>query len=268
MASTTVNGIRIHYASHGSGEPVVMVAGSGSGGRVWHLHQVPHLTAAGYRVITFDNRGIAPSDPCAEGFTVQDMVADTAALIERLSLGRCRLVGHSLGAQIVQELALSRPDLVDRAVLIATRGRSDVLRRALAEAELALHDSAARLPASYKAVVRAMQNLSPHTLANAERIDDWLALLEMSAAVSGSNRAQLALSAMPDRLDAYRKIERPCAVVAFADDLITPAQLGREVAEVIPGASFQLIERCGHYGYLEDPGSVNKAIAEFFGSVR
>ncbi|MFE2449697.1 alpha/beta fold hydrolase, partial [Streptomyces sp. NPDC059426] len=52
-------------------------------------------------------------------------------------------------------------------------------------------------------------------------------------------------------------------VIAFADVLITPAQLAREVADAIPGAEYELIEGCGHYGYLEDPATVNKVMVEF-----
>ncbi|WP_446045731.1 alpha/beta fold hydrolase [Streptomyces olivaceus] len=263
MAWATVNNIRVHYESHGAGEPVLMVMGSGSRGRVWQLHQVPALTAAGYRVITFDNRGIPPTDECADGFTVDDMVADTAALIEYLGLGPCILVGTSMGAQIVQELALSRPALVKKAVLMATRGRADALRRAMAEAEIELYESGVRLPPRYDAVIRATQNLSPRTLADPQQVGDWLDLFEMSAPASPGDRVHMGFSAMPDRRAAYRDISRPCRVISFADDMITPPHLGREVAEAIPGASFELIAGCGHYGYLEDPDTVNKAIIEF-----
>ncbi|NEB67029.1 alpha/beta hydrolase, partial [Streptomyces fulvissimus] len=83
------------------------------------LHQVPALRAAGYRVVTFDNRGIPPTDVCADGFTVDDMVADTAGLIEHLGLGPCRVVGTSLGAHVAQELCLARPELVSQVVLLA-----------------------------------------------------------------------------------------------------------------------------------------------------
>src|SRR5688500_14302587 len=117
--------------------------GAGATGRVWHLHQVPALVEAGYRVITFDNRGISPAEP---GFTVDDLVADTAGLIEHLGLGRCRLVGTSMGAQVVTELALARPDLVAQAVLMATRGRSDVMRAVMSLAEKELLDSGTVLP--------------------------------------------------------------------------------------------------------------------------
>ncbi|MEZ7154942.1 alpha/beta fold hydrolase [Streptomyces sp. MAD19A] len=264
MAWSHVNGIRVHWESHGHGEPVLLVMGSGSRGRVWDLHQVPALTAAGYRVITFDNRGIPPTDECAGGFTVDDMVADTAALIEVLEIGPCLAVGTSLGAQIVQELLLTRPDLVKKAVLMATRGRADLMRKAMAEAEIALHDSGVKLPQAYAAVIRATQNLSPRTLADPELARDWLELLEMARPMGPGERVQLNFSAMADRLSAYRAISRPCHVLAFSDDMITPPHLGREVAQAIPGATFELIEDCGHYGYLENPDAVNKSIIEYF----
>ncbi|WP_447040846.1 alpha/beta fold hydrolase [Streptomyces sp. DSM 118878] len=266
MPLVTVNGIRLHYQDSGSGEPVVMIMGSGSGGSAWHLHQVPALTAAGYRVITFDNRGIPPTDLCAEGFTVHDMVADVVALTARLGLGRIRLVGTSMGAYVAQELALARPDLVCQAVLMASRARSDTLRAALAGAEKELHASGVPLPTRYRAVIQAMQSLSPRTLDDEQAVADWLDVLEMSPQDPVGQGAQLALEPMPDRRDAYAGIRVPCHVIAFADDLITPPRAGEELAALIPGAGIDVIPDAGHYGYLENPEPVNKSILEFFRS--
>src|ERR1017187_10588048 len=80
MPSTVINGVNLSFDEYGSGEPVVLITGSGAKGRMWTPHQVPALTAAGYRVITVDNRGMPPSDGCPEGFTIDDMAADTAGL--------------------------------------------------------------------------------------------------------------------------------------------------------------------------------------------
>jgi pimeloyl-ACP methyl ester carboxylesterase len=259
-----LNGIRLSYYEQGDGDPVVLVMGTGGGARAWNLHQVPALVNAGYRVITFDNRGIPPTDECAGGFTTQDMIDDVLALVGHLGITNCRFVGTSLGAYVVQELALQRPDVVRQAVLMATRGRSDAMRSALARAEIALADSGATLPPGYEAAVRAMQVFSPCTLADDARITDWLDLLECSSKRGPGVRAQLALDPIPDRLAAYRDIRVPCQVISFADDLITPAAQGEEVAAAIPGATHDVIERCGHYGYLEDPAAVNKSILEFF----
>ncbi|MGC7101427.1 alpha/beta fold hydrolase [Amycolatopsis lurida] len=256
--------MKLSYEDTGSGEPVVLVMGAGATGRVWHLHQVPALVEAGYRVITFDNRGISPAEP---GFTVDDLVADTAGLIEHLGLGRCRLVGTSMGAQVVTELALARPDLVSQAVLMATRGRSDVLRAAMGLAEKELLDSGAVLPPRQEAVERAVRNLSPHTLNDDTAISDWLDVFEMSPILwTPGLRAQLNLDIPPEtsRLTAYADIRVPCLVIGFADDLRLPPHLSREVADAIPGARYVELERCGHYGYLERPDVVNAAILGFF----
>jgi pimeloyl-ACP methyl ester carboxylesterase len=264
MSTATVNGITISYRDTGSGDPVVLVMGTGSGGRVWDLHQVPELVAAGFRVVTYDNRGIPPTDVCADGFTIDDLAADLAGLIDLLGLAPCRLIGTSMGAWIVQELVLARPDLARQVVLMATRARSDQLRTTLAQAEIELHDKGVVLPPAYAAAIQALQNLSPSTLDDDAKVRDWLDIFELSPGGGPGLRAQLALDPMPDRRAAYARIRTPCHVIAFADDLVTPPHLGAEVARAIPGASFETIANTGHYGYLEDPAAVNKSILGFF----
>ncbi|KPI10853.1 hypothetical protein OK074_3035 [Actinobacteria bacterium OK074] len=265
MPSAEVNGIRLHYEDQGHGEPVLLIMGQGAGGRAWHLYQVPDLVAAGHRVVTFDNRGIPPTGECPGGFTVDDMVADTAGLIEHLGLGPCRVVGTSLGAYVTQELMLARPELVSQGVLLATRGREDVLRTAVAAAERELYDSGVALPPSYAAAVRAVWNLSPATLNDDERVRDWLELFEFSPPYSGPGvRAQMDLQVPDGRLAAYRAIDVPCLVVGFADDATLPPHLAREVAGAIPGAEYRELKDCGHYGYLERPDEVNRMLLEFF----
>ena len=88
---------------------------------------MPAFRAAGYRVITFDNRGVGATAN-ADGFTAATMVADTAKLIERLDAAPVRLVAASMGSYIAQELMLAHPGLVSQAALMATRGRHDRTR--------------------------------------------------------------------------------------------------------------------------------------------
>jgi pimeloyl-ACP methyl ester carboxylesterase len=265
MPSAQINGVRLHYEDTGQGEPVVLVMGQGATGRGWHLHQVPVLVAAGHRVVTFDNRGIPPSGECPEGFTIDDLVADTAGLIEHLGLAPCRLVGVSMGAYVVQELMLAHPQLVRQGVLMATRGRTDLLRAAMSRAERALYDGRVALPPAYAAWVRALQNLSRATLDDEQQVQDWLEVFEYAPPVDGPGaRAQLELAVPDGRLAAYRAITVSCLVIGFADDIILPPHLSREVAGAIPGAVYQEIKDCGHYGYLERPDEVNRALLDFF----
>ncbi|ATL32461.1 alpha/beta fold hydrolase [Streptomyces formicae] len=268
MPIATRDGISLGYEEYGTGEPVVMVTGTGAPGRMWRTHQVPALTAAGHRVITLDNRGIPPSDPCPEGFTLADMAADVARLIEHVGAGPCRVVGYSLGALAVQELLLARPGLVRQAVLMATSGRTDALTAAMTAADLELSDGDGKLPTRFAAYVKALQNLSPRTLNDEERLRDWLAVFEMSAVDPAGARGQLGLQLIPDRRPAYRRITTPCLVIGFQDDLVVRPHLSREVARSIPGSSYAEIPGCGHYGYLENPAAVNSAIVDFFSGGR
>lgn len=266
MTMSTVNGIRLNYDEYGSGDPVVLVSGSGTQGRVWRSYQVPALLAGGYRVITFDNRGIPPTDECLDGFTLDDMVADTAGLIELLQVGPCRIVGFSLGAIVVQELLVARPELARQAILIATRGRTDPLNEALSVGEIEALDEGIELPWRYAAYLRLLQGFSPVTLNDDRRVQDWLDIYEMTRFNSFMSRSQLQLDMIGNRLGAYRGINTPCLVIGQQHDLVMPPYLGQEVANSIPRCQYAEIGDCGHYGYLEKPDEINSAIIEFFGS--
>ncbi len=119
----------------------------------------------------------------------------------------------------------------------------------------------------YYAAVTALLNLSPRTLNDRPAVQEWLDLFEFSGSgISAGVRAQLEVEDFPDRLAAYGRIRVPSLVIGFADDLMTPPYLGREVAEAIPGARYEEIEGCGHFGYLERPAEVNKQLLMFFAS--
>lgn len=264
MPIKTINGIRLSFDEYGSGDPVVLIAGTGAPGRVWRTHQVPALTRAGFRAITVDNRGVPPTDLCEEGFTLGDMVADTAGLIDALGVGPCRVVGFSMGAIVVQELLLARPDLVGQAVLMATRGRTDALSAAASAAELDLCDRGVKLPPQYEAVVSVTRGFSRRTLSDEQVVRDWLDIFEMSPVSSSLSRSQLAADLIPNRLESLRRIRTACLVLGFGDDLMAPPHLAREVADHIPGSTYREIPECGHYGQIEQPAAVNSAIIDFF----
>jgi pimeloyl-ACP methyl ester carboxylesterase len=182
MAYASTNGIRLSYERAGSGEPVLMIMGQAAGGNVWTMYQVPALTRAGYEVITFDNRGVPPSDVPSGDYSLGDLVADTIGLIEALGIGPCRIVATSLGGLVATELAVSRPDLVTCCVLMAMRARADAFRRALSAGESTLARYGTRLPAGYDAPISVLQMFSPATLNDDATVPMWLDIYEMAAA--------------------------------------------------------------------------------------
>jgi pimeloyl-ACP methyl ester carboxylesterase len=263
MPYVSTNGIRLSYERSGSGEPVLMIMGQAAGGNVWRMNQVPALTQAGYEAITFDNRGVPPSDVPPGDYSLDDLVADTTGLIEAVGIAPCRIVATSLGGFVAATLATVRPDLVRCCVLMATRSRSDAFRRALSRGDGALAREGIQLPAGYDASMSVLQMFSPATLNDDAVVPMWLDVYEMSAGRRAAANGQAGIDLLSDRRDMLRTVPVPCRAIAFSDDLMCPPHLVAELAEAIPDCDYVEIRRCGHVGYLERPDEVNSAIIEF-----
>ena len=109
MSTTTVNGISINYKLEGDGpETVVLVNGLADDLESWG-YQTAALLEAGFRVLSFDNRGVGESDKPAGPYTTKLFAHDTKALVDELGLSDFHLLGVSMGGMIVQEYALAHP---------------------------------------------------------------------------------------------------------------------------------------------------------------
>ncbi|MFF5302417.1 alpha/beta fold hydrolase [Streptomyces sp. NPDC013161] len=174
-------------------------------------------------------------------------------------------MGRSLGGLITRELLLARPELVTRAGLMAGCGCADALITTMSAADIELADSGVKIPPAVSAYRQALQNLSPRTLNDEDGLRDRLGILELSGPDPSTIPAQLGLEVVPNRLPHYRRITRPCLVIAFQDDLVVRPHPSRELAAAIPAAAYTEIPGCGHHGYLERPDAVNEAVIGFLG---
>lgn len=256
--------MNLAYDVRGSGEPVLFIAGRGGAGRTWQLHQAPAFQQAGYRVITFDNRGVGATEN-ADGFTTAQMVGDTAAIIEALDAGPVRIVAVSMGSFIAQELMVARPELVSAAVLMATRGREDRTRDFFRTAEQEMLTEGVALPPKYDAKVRLLESFSRKTLNDDQAVRDWIEMFTMwPSKPTPGLRCQLGIAPDGNRLPAYRSITARVLVMGFSDDVVLPPHLGREVADAIPNGQYLQIPDTGHLGFIERPDAVNTAALQFF----
>ncbi|WP_369226520.1 alpha/beta fold hydrolase [Streptomyces sp. R39] len=275
MRTLPVEGAEFVVRDEGEGEPVLLVAGSGAPGRVWDLHQVPALRAAGFRVLSFDRRPVR--DPSEMSQLSELSVApgprrvaeELSHVLGELGIGACRVVGASFGGEVVQEIMLTRPDLVTGAVLMATRGRGDLSGRAMADAERELAAEGMRLPPRYAAWLRAVLNLSPATWRREDEMLDWLDLFEAAerAGTAPVPAPAVADGEPEDRLPALARVSVPALVLGFQHDIVVRPHLCEEVAGALPRGRYTQIADCGHYGYLERPVEVNDAMLKFLTTV-
>jgi pimeloyl-ACP methyl ester carboxylesterase len=114
MPSFTTSGLTLAYEVYGHGQPVLLVHGFASSGKVNWLDTgwVEALTSAGYQAITLDNRGHGQSDkPHEPEFYTPDVMAeDAVALLDHLGIGKALVIGYSMGARIAAFMAYSHPE--------------------------------------------------------------------------------------------------------------------------------------------------------------
>jgi pimeloyl-ACP methyl ester carboxylesterase len=111
-------GIRIGYEIVGRGDPLLLIPGTGQGGKLWSL-QVPAYSPH-YTCILLDNRGVGTSDVPDDGYDMRQMAEDAAAVLRSLSISRAHISGQSMGSAIAQELAIAEPGLVGSLQLHST----------------------------------------------------------------------------------------------------------------------------------------------------
>src|ERR1700759_3369947 len=110
-----VNGIDLHYLDEGDGAPVLMLHGFPDSSQAWP-HQIPALTAAGYRCIVPDLRGFGETEApeAVSAYAIPEIEKDLLALLDHLGLERVQLVAHDWGAALGWYVTGLNPERIER----------------------------------------------------------------------------------------------------------------------------------------------------------
>ncbi|WP_027948491.1 alpha/beta fold hydrolase [Haliea salexigens] len=123
------NGYRIHYLDEGQGDVVVFLHGSGPGASGYSNFKgnYPALVEAGYRCIVPDHIGYGFSDkPDDVDHTLDFFVECIKQTLDSAGVERCTVVGNSLGGAVALGMALQHPALVEKLILMAPGGLSEL----------------------------------------------------------------------------------------------------------------------------------------------
>jgi pimeloyl-ACP methyl ester carboxylesterase len=114
------NGISLHVEDHGSGKPVVLLHGWPDSSYPWR-NQIPFLVANDFRAIAPDQRGFGRSDR-PEGvaaYSLENVVADVADILDALGIETADIVGHDWGAAVAWLTATEHPNRIHRLVVLS-----------------------------------------------------------------------------------------------------------------------------------------------------
>ena len=246
--------IEVHAEVEGpAGAPVVLLAGSlGSTLQMWDT-QVPAL-AERFRVVRYDARGHGRSPVPHGPYTLDDLVDDAVALLERLQVERAHVIGLSLGGMTALRMAAREPQRVDRLAVLCTAAH---LPPATAWAERAALVREQGTAAVADAVVERW-----FTPALRERDPDVVEQMRRTIAstpADGYASCCTAIETMDIRSD-LGAIRAPALAIAGADDPATPPEHLAAIASGIPGGRLLVLPHAAHLANVEQPTAVNAAL--------
>ncbi|MCW2714502.1 MAG: 3-oxoadipate enol-lactonase [Frankiales bacterium] len=246
--------VELHAVVEGRPDaPVVLLLGSlGSTLEMWEP-QVPAL-AEHVRVVRVDTRGHGRSPVPPGPYSIDDLVDDAVALLDRLGVATASFVGLSLGGMTAMRLAAREPHRVDRLALLCTSAHlgpaSSWAERAATVRE---HGTVAVAPV-----------VASRWLTERKRACDPTAVAELERMIAGTPSEGYAscceaIGAMDLRAD-LPLIAARTLVVAGAEDPSTPLPHLRLIADGVAGAELLVLPSAAHLANLEQPEAVNAAL--------
>jgi pimeloyl-ACP methyl ester carboxylesterase len=266
MARVRANALEFEYDVWGAPEarPALLIAGLGAQMTSWDDDLCRLLADHGFRVIRFDNRDCGLSsgldgpavDPMevARGrvsppYTLDDMAADAAAVLEALGVPAAHVVGASMGGFIAQLLAIRRPEKVRSLVLIMTAAGG-------------LTEDVPPTPEAARALLTPpppdREGMIEHgvwvsrVLWGSRYFDEEDARRRAARSVDravrpeGALRQLAAVAAAPSRAERLRDLRTPTLVVHGEADPLIPIENGRRLAALVPHARLLTLPGVGH----------------------
>jgi pimeloyl-ACP methyl ester carboxylesterase len=233
-------GVHTYYEVSGDGEPVVMLHGGLATAESWAM-QVPAL-AERYRVYVPERRGHGRTPDVAGPITYEMMAADTAAFLEGAGTGAAHLVGWSDGAVVGMLVALRRPELARKLVVIGQYFNAD-----------------GEVP-EWRALSDSWGSNPP----------EWLHEEYDRVSPDGPEHFPVVLQKMirmwheePDiTLSELAGVRAPTLVMQGDDDIVE-VEHSAALAATLPDAQLAVVPGTSHIAVMEKPNLVNRLILDF-----
>jgi pimeloyl-ACP methyl ester carboxylesterase len=264
MPTLVLDGTPLHYETHGSGSPLVLLNGIGLDLSAWG--PIAETLARERRLVLLDARGVGRSGPPPEPCTTALLAADALALIDHLALAPVDVLGLSLGGLVAQELALLAPSKVRSLVLAATAARLPARPRRALDAWRRLLLAGADLDALRREQLAWV--LGPATLEDELVTNGILAALASAPPPSPRGfSAQTDACLTHDSRDRTGRIHVQALVLAGSGDALVPLSATEELANLLPRSRLE-VHAGGHAFLLESAGPVAASVLRFLRSIK
>jgi pimeloyl-ACP methyl ester carboxylesterase len=256
--------LEIWVEQRGDGPDVLLIAGLGDPVEAWEA-QLAGLSDR-YRLTAYDNRGTGRTALPDTPLSVAAMADDAAAVLRATDIPAAHVLGFSGGSVIAQELALRHPELVRSLVLVGTWARTDAYARAMLDHWRWLPEVAPGEREFLEAFFLWIYTPRAHENGMVEAIIEEALAFPHTASVEAIQRALDAFREV-DTLDRLGEIAVPALALTGELDLACRPALGRQAAEAIPGAVFEVLPGEAHQPFQEVPDAFNARVEAFWREV-
>lgn len=259
--ATLANGLRLHYLDEGSGPVVLWLHGSGPGASGFSNFKgnFPAFVEAGYRNIVLDLPGFGRSDkPDDVQYHLEFFVSCVVDLLERIDVPRCTVLGNSLGGAIALGMALLKPALIEKLILLAPGGVEE--REAYFRME-----GIVRMVSLFNAGPIGLEEM--RSMMRLQLFDDSIlpqSLLEERVAVAQTQPKNLFSTMMVPNMEArLGEIQAPILGFWGSNDNFNPVSGAQRIINGTANARFIVLNRCGHWVQVEHRELFNRTCVDF-----
>lgn len=272
MPTADLGEVRIYFECQGEGEAVLLAPPSWWPCDTWNVGVVPFLSKS-HRTIIFDCRGTGYSSKPDSGYSVSQFATDCARLLGYLNITRCHAVGFALGGQIVQALAIQRPDLVASLTITAAGAGVKALDGGPRQTRVTDEEEIRKL--GFERFIRDhIENT--HMAFNPEFFKEHPEVVKaLSDALwrrqTSPEQHHYHYEARQtwDTLENAPKVKVPTLILCGADDDVnrggsTPVGTARKLGELVPGCELALVPGVKHMTFWDGYGALG-ALKDFLG---
>ena len=275
----TTNGVKLHYVTQGNGALMLMLHGFPEFWYSWR-HQIPAF-APDYQVVALDLRGYNDSDkPKAQSAYVMDeFIKDIEGVITGLGYDKCILVGHDWGGAIAWHFAYSRPQMVEKLIVLNIPHPAKMAEGLRTPQQLlrSWYMFLFQLPEIPEALIQASDYQLIETMMTAGVVNKSSFTKADIEAYKNAVAKRGALTAM---LNYYRNIsqqrmlntdwsilEVPTLMIWGESDVALGKELTNNTEAYVRNLQVKYIPNCSHWVQQEQPQLVNRYMREFLETV-
>jgi esterase len=256
--------VQLHYKSHGQGTPLILLHGLFGGSDNWH--GIATRLADQFHVVVPDLRNHGQS-PHSDEMNYSVMAADVAELLATLGWPSAAVLGHSMGGKAAMQLALTRPELVQKLIVADMSPRAytplhNEIIAALTALDVASFTSRTEIEEALAGPIPSL-NLRRFLLKNLGRTADGT--FEWKINLSGLARGYPNLRAAVTGPQSYTG---PTLFIRGSKSEYLRATGEPSIPELFPQASITTLEGAGHWLHADNPEAFTRLVNDFLSGAR